>query len=111
MRKRRISMDHRIRAPNGRSGKRFLNTGYSEGGGSRTSNILKAWNPIRSSAKSDIDANIGMLRGRSADQVTNTPIGAAAINTSSLHAIGDGLRLSPRIPFKSLGMTAAEAKQ
>lgn len=111
MRKRRISMDHRIRAPNGRSGRRFLNTGYSEGGGSRTSNILKAWNPIRSSAKSDIDANIGMLRGRSADQVTNTPIGAAAINTSSLHAIGDGLRLSPRIPFKSLGMTAAEAKQ
>lgn len=110
MKKRKLIMDKRIRAPNGESQRRFLNTGYSEGGGSRNSNVMKAWNPVRSSAKSDIDANIGILRGRSADQAINTPIGAAAINTSSLHAVGDGLRLSPRIPFKSLGMSAAEAK-
>ena len=102
--------NNRIRAPNHMAGIRVRNTGYSEGGGSRTSNILKAWNPIRSSAKSDIDANIDALRGRSADQATNTPIGAAAIDTSAMHAIGAGLTVSPRLQFKTLGMSVDEAK-
>lgn len=103
--------NNRIRAPNGMVGIKVRNTGYSEGGGSRNSNILKAWNPIRSSAKSDIDANISALRGRSADQATNTPIGAAAIDTSTMHAIGQGLTVSPRLQFKSLHMDVEEAKE
>lgn len=41
---------NRIRAPTLRKSVRIRNTGYSEGGASRTSNILKAWNPERSSA-------------------------------------------------------------
>lgn len=111
MSRRKVNLYHRIRAPNGGNRRRFLNTGYSEGGGSRTSNILKGWNPIRSSAKSDIDANLGALRGRSADQAINTPIGAAAIDTSAMHAIGAGLKLSPRLQFKTLGISVEEAKQ
>lgn len=111
MKRRMKRNNNRIRAPNGTGRLRVQNTGYSEGGGSRTSNILKAWNPIRSSAKSDIDANIGALRGRSADQATNTPIGAAAIDTSAMHAIGAGLTVSPRLQFKTLGMSVDEAKE
>ena len=111
MKRRMKRNNNRIRAPNGTGRLRVQNTGYSEGGGSRTSNILKAWNPIRSSAKSDIDANIGALRGRSADQATNTPIGAAAIDTSAMHAIGAGLTVSPRLQFKTLGMNVDEAKE
>ena len=102
---------NRIRAPTLRKSVRFRNTGYSEGGASRTSNILKAWNPERSSAKADIDANLRSLRGRSADQVINTPVGAAAINSSVVHAVGDGLRLFPRIPYKFLGLDAKAGRE
>lgn len=111
MNKRNKVIKKRIRAPTLRKSVRFRNTGYSEGGASRTSNILKAWNPVRSSAKSDIDANLRSLRGRSADQVINTPIGAAAINSSAVHAVGDGLRLFPRIPYKFLGLDANAGRE
>nr|DAV63434.1 MAG TPA: portal protein [Caudoviricetes sp.] len=59
------------------------NSGYSNGGASHESNILKAYNPRKYSAKSDVNANLYTLRNRSADQSINTPIGAAAIMTSS----------------------------
>ncbi|MEE0457268.1 MAG: hypothetical protein UC944_02220, partial [Anaerovibrio sp.] len=59
------------------------NTGYDGGGASRTSGVLKAWNPIKSSAKSDINAHLDILRSRAADQVINTPIGSAAIATTT----------------------------
>ena len=111
MSKRKGRIRNRIRSPTGKTDIRVKNTGYSEGGGGRTSNILKAWNPVRSSAKADIDTSLSVLRGRSADQAINSAVGAAAINTSALHAIGDGLKLSPRIFFKDLGLTAEKAKE
>lgn len=111
MRRRKGRIRNWIRSPTGETGIQVKNTGYSEGGGGRTSNILKAWNPVRSSAKADIDTSLSVLRGRSADQAINSAVGAAAINTSALHAIGDGLKLSPRIFFKDLGLTAEKAKE
>lgn len=86
------------------------NSGYSEGGASRTSSILKSYLPMKLSAKSDIDANLPLLRNRSADQATNTPIGAAAIQTSAIHTIGAGLKVFPRIRYMDLGISHEEAR-
>lgn len=87
------------------------NSGYSEGGASHKNNILKSWDPLKLSSKADIDVNLSTLRGRSADQAINTPIGAAAISTSATHTIGAGLRASPRIRYKLLGLTDKEARE
>lgn len=94
----------RIRAP------AVKNSGYSDGGASFQKDALRSWYPQRLSSKSDIDANLVTLRNRAADQATNTPLGSAAIVTSTMHAVGAGLRLFPRIPYKLLGLTAEEAR-
>lgn len=94
----------RIRAP------AVKNSGYSDGGASFQKDALRSWYPQRLSSKSDIDANLVTLRNRAADQATNTPLGSAAIVTSTMHAVGAGLRLFPRIPYKFLGLTAEEAR-
>ena len=90
---------------------RIKNSGYSDGGASHTSNILKSWNPIKLSSKSDIDRNLRTLRNRAADEAINTPIGAAAIYSSATHAVGTGLTLFPRPKAKVLGITAEQAKE
>ena len=94
----------------GESQTQFKNSGYSEGGASRSSNILKSYLPLRLSAKSDIDANLPLLRNRSADQATNTPVGAAAIQTSAIHTVGAGLKVFPRIRYLELGISHEEAR-
>ncbi len=94
----------------GESQTQFKNSGYSEGGASRTSNILKSYLPLRLSAKSDIDANLPLLRNRSADQAINTPVGAAAIQTSAIHTVGAGLKVFPRIRYLELGISHDEAR-
>ena len=94
----------------GESQAQFKNSGYSEGGASRTSNILKSYLPLRLSAKSDIDANLPLLRNRSADQAINTPVGAAAIQTSAIHTVGAGLKVFPRIRYLELGISHEEAR-
>lgn len=102
---------NKARMPTGKLNANIKNTGYSNGGASRTSDILKKWMPLRASAKADINANLNILRNRAADQATNTPIGAAAINNSSVHVIGAGLTLFPRVKYKLLGMDALEARE
>jgi lambda family phage portal protein len=94
----------RIRAP------AIKNSGYSDGGASWQKESLRSWNPKRLSSKSDIDANLATLRNRAADQAINTPLGSAAIVTSTMHAVGAGLKLFPRIPYKFLGLTGEEAR-
>jgi phage portal protein, lambda family len=96
--------------PTAREETQIKNTGYSEGGASHTSGILKAYHPVRASAKSDIDANLYTLRNRSADQAINTPIGAAAIQTSAMHTVGAGLKVFPKIHYLDLGLTHEEAR-
>ncbi len=100
----------RARTPTGGNVPQIKNSGYSEGGASRTSSILKSYLLMRLSAKSDIDANLPLLRNRSADQATNTPIGAAAIQTSAIHTIGAGLKVFPRIRYMDLGISHEEAR-
>ncbi|WP_432643390.1 phage portal protein [Acidaminococcus sp.] len=102
--RRRKVLKSRIRSPAVR------NSGYSDGGASWQKDALRSWHPLRLSSKSDIDANLTTLRNRAADQATNTPLGSAAIVTSTMHAVGAGLRLFPRIPYKLLGLTADEAR-
>ena len=101
----------KARMPTAREETQIKNTGYSEGGASHTSGILKAYHPVRASAKSDIDANLYTLRNRSADQAINTPIGAAAIQTSSMHTVGAGLKVFPKIHYLDLGLTHEEARE
>ena len=110
MERRRKNTKAKARTPTAKETAQIKNSGYSEGGASRTSSILKSYLPIRSSARSDIDANLPLLRNRSADQAINTPIGAAAIQTSSIHTIGAGLKVFPRIRYQELGLSHEEAR-
>lgn len=106
-------MNHKRRKKKTSTGQmetKIINSGYSNGGASRQSGVLKGWEPIRSSAKSDINAHLNILRSRAGDQAINTPIGAAAINTSNTHVIGAGLKAFPRIKYKLLGLTAEKAR-
>ena len=109
--KKRKHRPAKARMPTAHEEMQIKNTGYSEGGASHTSGILKAYHPVRASAKSDIDANLYTLRNRSADQAINTPIGAAAIQTSSMHTVGAGLKVFPKIHYLDLGMTHEEARE
>lgn len=97
-------------APRGQSKKKIENSGYSGGGANLSSNILKSWFPVKLSSKSDIDRNLQILRNRASDEAINTPIGAAAINTSTLNAIGTGLTLFPRLKYRILGISPDEAR-
>ena len=84
--------------------------GYSQGGASLHKKTLKAWRPIHLSAKSDIDANLNLLRGRSASLIMNSAIGQAAIKSSLTGTISSGLKLFPRINAKDLQISAEEAR-
>ena len=87
------------------------NSGYSHGGASLTSNVLKTYMPQILSAKSDIDMNLETLRNRAADLAINSPLGAAAITTSARSTVGAGLKVFPRLNYKLLGMTAEAARE
>lgn len=97
-------------AAKGKTEMNVVDSGYSEGGASTTSNILRAWNPQKLSSKSDIDWNLKTLRNRAADEATNTPVGAAAVYSSVTHAVGTGLQLFPRPKSHILGLTPEETR-
>ena len=86
------------------------NSGYSEGGASHRKTTLAAYNPLKSSAAADVDSNLSTLRSRSYDLYCNSPIGSAALNRARTSVVGAGLRASPKVDFKTLGLTAQEAK-
>ena len=78
----------------------IVNSGYSEGGASRTRSTLRGYNPLKSSTKADVDVNLVTLRNRSADLVCNSPLGSSAINTSRSNVIGAGLKVSPKVDYR-----------
>ena len=85
MTKKRMKTPGKARHPTAMAGEMkgpVLNTGYSHGGASLTRQALRGYNPVKSSSKSDVDANLNVLRNRSADMYINSPLGASAINTS-----------------------------
>lgn len=85
------------------------NSGYSSGGANRERPALKSFMPQHYSAKMDIDYNLDTLRNRAADLVMNSPIGCAAVTTSTAHVISSGLKLFPRLKPKELGLTPEQA--
>lgn len=87
----------------------FKNSGYSGGGANRERNTLKSFLPAHYSATSDIDFNLSTLRNRAADLVMNSPIGSAAVVTSTANVISSGLKLFPRLKPKALGLTPEQA--
>lgn len=89
---------------------RAKNSGYSEGGASHNNKSLKGYNPKKLGYKADIGANLSTLRDRSADLAINTPVGTAAINTSTTHTVGAGLNVFPRPKFQILEISAEEAR-
>lgn len=89
----------------------FKNTGYDGGGASHTSGVLKSWNPVKSSAKADINAHLDTLRNRASDQAINTPIGSAAIATTTQYTVGAGLKVFPKVKYSMLGMSPDEAEE
>ncbi len=88
---------------------KYRNSGYSGGGANRERNTLKSFLPAHYSAKSDIDFNLDTLRNRAADLVMNSPIGSAAVTTSTSNVISSGLKLFPRIKPAALGLTSEQA--
>lgn len=105
MRKKKTSYSVRARHPT------VKNSGYSEGGASRTRTALRGYNPLKSSPKADVDANLTVLRSRSADMYCNSPLGASAINTSRNNVVGAGLRISPKVDYRALGISSEAAKE
>ncbi len=97
--------------PQNKQQRRFVNTGYTDGGASLTKQALAGYMPIQSSPQSDIDSNLAILRNRSYDMAINSPIGRGSIETSRSYVIGAGLIPSPKINFRLLGMTSEEAKE
>ena len=93
----------------GRPLRKYKNSGYSAGGANRERNTLRSFLPSHYSAKSDIDYNLETLRNRAADLVMNSPIGCAAVTTSTANVISSGLKLFPRIKPKDLGLTPEQA--
>ena len=86
-------------------------SGYSGGGASLNKKTLKSWTPQHLSAKSDIDRNLTTLRNRAHDLATNSPVGAAIIETFVSGVIGSGLRVFPRLNAAELGLTSEEARR
>lgn len=91
-------------------GKRFVNSGYSEGGGSHTKSWAKDFNDDSFSPQDDIDQNLNTLRSRSRILEMTAPLAAAAINTTATKTVGSGLYLKPCLDYEFLGMTKEEAE-
>lgn len=108
MKKRKQRKPAKARHP---TSKTIVNSGYSDGGASWTRSALRGYDPIKSSVKSDVDVNLPLLRSRSNDMYINSPIGAGAINSSRSNVIGAGLRLSPKLDYRLLGLSAEAAKE
>lgn len=112
MKKRNKTYPARARHPtNHGTAPSVKNSGYSEGGASRTRTALRGYYPLKSSTKADVDVNLPLLRNRSTDLFYNSAVGAGAINSSRNNVIGAGLRVSPKIDYKLLGLTAEQAKE
>ena len=92
-------------------GRRFSNSGYSNGGASRTKTWAKKYRSESKSAKSDIEMNRRLLRERTRDLAMNTAVGAAAVGSCRTNCIGQGLVPKPKIDYEFLGITREQAQE
>lgn len=88
---------------------RFVNTGYSHGGASRSATWARGYQSESRSPKSDIEENRRTLRERSRDLAMNAPIATAAVNSTRTSCIGPGLVPKPKIDYEFLGISEKEA--
>lgn len=89
----------------------LLNSGYSNGGASKTKKSLRGWISSGGSTKEDIDDNLKTLRERSRDLYMNTPLATGALKTIRTNAVGEGLRLNAQIDYEFLGLTEEQADE
>ena len=91
--------------------KKFVNSGYSQGGASHEKSWAKDFNDDSFSPQDDIDQNLNTLRNRSRILEMTSPLAAAAINTTATKTVGSGLYLKPCLDYEFLGMTKEEAEE
>lgn len=91
--------------------KSFNNSGYDEGGASRTKSSMRGWNASSKSPQEDIDRNLNTLRQRSRSLMMSAPLAVSALKTNRTNIVGTGLRARPAIDKKVLGLSDEEAKQ
>ncbi|MCB6992904.1 phage portal protein [bacterium 210820-DFI.6.37] len=89
---------------------RPTNRGYSEGGASYTSRILRDMIPNSGDPREDIDYNLRTLRERCRMLYMDAPVCTSAINTNRTNVVGVGLRLKSAIDRETLKMTPEEAE-
>lgn len=89
---------------------RVRNKGYSEGGASYTSRVLKGMIPNSGNPRDDIDYNLQTLRERCRMLYMDAPICTSAVHTNRTNVVGVGLRLKSTIDRETLGMSQEEAE-
>lgn len=87
------------------------NYGYSNGGASRKKHSMKGWDADSGSPQQDIDLNLDLLRQRSRDSYMSAPIATAAIKSNRTNCIGEGLVLSSKVDYRTLGITKEQAEE
>lgn len=85
--------------------------GYSSGGASRSKTSMKGWDYASASPQKDIDANLRTLRERSRSLYYTAPVATSAINRNLVHIVGSGLRVSPKIAWRRLGISKERADE
>lgn len=90
---------------------RFSNSGYSNGGASRSEPWAKRYRSESYSPERDIEENRKTLRERSRDLTMNAPLAAAAINSTRTSVVGPGLVPRPKIDYEFLGISKEEAQE
>ena len=90
--------------------RKFKNSGYDEGGASRSKNALRGWDASSRSPQEDIDRNLHTLRQRSRSLMMSAPIAVSAIKTNRTNIVGVGLKARPAIDREMLGISESEAK-
>ena len=101
---------HAVKRAAARNTLKFLNSGYSDGGASRTKKSMRGFTATSKSPLQDIEANHGTLVSRSRSLYMTAPIATSAIKTTVTNVVGSGLKLKSRIDYEFLGMTEEEAE-
>lgn len=90
---------------------KYTNTGYSNGGASKTKTWAKRYRAASGSPKRDIEENRKTLRERTRDLAMNTAVGAAAVGSCQINCVGQGLVPKPKLDHEFLGITREEAQR
>lgn len=90
---------------------KVVNSGYSDGGASRTKKSLKGMTAKSLNPENDINLNLPLLRSRSRSVYMTAPIATSAIKTTKTNVVGGGLKLKPRIDYEVLGLTEDQATE